>query len=134
VVAAFWFNVITFTGSKDSGFFTLFPLVLFDSFLVGWFPALLFGAFLHFVMFRFGWIKFWQWVLVGAVMAWPLFVAGAWIAKSGMFSILSLGLGLLRNSSTKTWPAAICGAIVASLLRPMAIRWANPLPSARQPA
>jgi len=134
VVGAFWFNVITFTGSKDSGFFTLFPLLLFDSFLVGWFPALLFGAILHFVMFRFGWMKFWEWALVGAGMAWPLFIAGGWIAKSNFLSLFTLGLGLLRNMSSKTWLAAICGAIVALLLRPLAIRWANPLPPVRQPA
>ncbi len=134
VVGAFWFNVITFNGSKDSGFFTLFPLYLFDSFLVGWFPALLFGACLHFVMFRFGWMKFWQWALVGAAIAWPFFIVGGWIAKSGIFFILSFGLGLLRNMSSNTWPAAICGAIVALILHPLAIRWANPLAAAKQPA
>jgi hypothetical protein len=134
VVGAFWFNVITFAGSKDSGFFTLLPLYLFDSFLVGWFPALLFGAFLHFVMFRFDWMKFWQSALVGAVMAWPLFIVGGWIAKSNLFSIFTLGLGLLRNMSSTTWPAAICGAIAALLLRPLAIRWANPLVAAKQTA
>jgi hypothetical protein len=134
VAGAFWFNVITYAGSKESGFFTLFPLYLVDSFLVGWFPALLFGTFLHVVMLRLGWWKSWQWALVGAGMAWSLFVAGGWIAKSGVFSILGLGLAILRGMSNKLWPAAICGAIVALILRPLAIRWANPLAPAKQTA
>ena len=134
VVGAFWFNVISYAVNKESGFFSLLPLYLFDSFLVGWFPALLFGALLHFVMFRFGWMKIWQWALAGAGMAWLLFVVGGWIATSKVFFVFSFGLELLRNMSTKTWPAAICGAVVALILRPLAIRWANPLTVAKQPA
>jgi hypothetical protein len=134
VVGSLWFTAIMCFEAKDLSVFDLYLLFLFDSFLFGWFPALLFGAFLHFVMFRFGWMKFWQWALVGACMAWTFFIAGGWIAKSGFLSILSLGLGFLRNSSSKTWPAAICGAIVALVLRPLAIRWANPLPAGKQTA
>jgi len=130
-----WFMVIMSVESKSWEIFAVFPLYLlwlFDSFLFGWFPALLFGAFLHFVMFRLGWMKVWQWALVGAGMAWALFVAGGWIAKLGIVLILSMGLGLLRNMSSKTWPAAICGAIVALILRPLAIRWVNPLKPLKQ--
>jgi hypothetical protein len=130
VVGAFWFSVIIF--AKDLGFFILLPLYLFDSFLFGWFPALLFGVLLHFVMFRFGWMKFWQWALAGAGTPWPLFIIGAWLAKSGIASILGLGAVILRNMSSKTWPAAVCGAIVALILRPLAIRWANPLSPVKQ--
>jgi hypothetical protein len=137
VVGCVWFMVIVSVESKNWDIFAVFPLYelwLFDSFLFGWFPALLFGMFLHFVMFRFGWLKFWQWALVGACMAWTLFVVGGWMAKSDVLSILSLGLGLLRNGSSHSWPAAICGSIVALVLRPLAIRWANPLAPAKQTA
>jgi len=134
VVGCVWFMVIMSIGSKNWGVLTLFPLLLFDSFLVGWFPALLFGVFLPFVMFRFGWLKFWQWALAGACMAWTLFVVGGWIAKSDALSILGLGLGILRNLASQSWPAAICGSIVAVALRPLAIRWANPLAEAKQTA
>ena len=147
VVGCAWFILVLALSGESEGsvvleghfsdfgaYFYMVLLCLFDSFMVGWFPALLFGAFLHFVMFRFGWMKFWQWALVGAGMAWPLFIVGGWIAKSNFLSIFTIGLGLLRNMSSKTWLAAICGAIVALILRPLAIRWANPLAAAKQPA
>ena len=30
-------------------------------------------------------MKFWQWALVGAAIAWPLLMVGGWIAKSEFF-------------------------------------------------
>jgi hypothetical protein len=140
VVGCVWFIlVLAVSGESEGsvvlvGSLDLLPLLLFDSLMVGWLPALLFGAFLHFVMFRFGWMKFWQWALVGAGMAWPLFIVGGWSAKSNFLSLFALGLGLLRNMSSQTWLAAICGAIVALILCPLATRWANPLAAAKQPA
>ena len=121
VVGCVWFMVVaTMSGESEGavalgghfsdfgGYFSIVLLYLFDSFMVGWFPALLFGAFLHFVMFRFGWMKFWQWALVGAAMAWPLFIVGGSIAKSNFFpssplvwaffAICQARLGRLRSA------------------------------------
>ncbi len=115
VIGALWFTTLMSVQSNEWGIFILFPLNLFDSFLFAWFPALLFGAILHFVMFRLGWMKVWQWALVGG-----------WVARSGALPLLLLGLGILRNLSNWTWPAAICGAITATILHPLARRLADP--------
>jgi hypothetical protein len=111
--------------------FSLFPLYIFDSFLVGWFPALLFGSLLHFLMFRFQWPKLWQWMLSGAGLAWILFWFCGWIAKTGLLSLLVLGIGLLRNLSHQTWPAAIFGAMTAAILHVVAMKWAKPVATAQ---
>jgi len=126
VVGSLWFTAIMYFEAKDLSALGLYPLYFFDSFLVGWFPALLFGSLLQFVMFRFRWTTVWQWMLSGAGLAWILYWLGGWIAKAGLLSLLLLGLGLLRNLSHQTWPAVFCGAVTAAMLRPVAIKWANP--------
>jgi hypothetical protein len=66
---AVWFELAL--AAKESGYqpFALFPLTLFDSFLFGWFPALLFGAILHFWMQKMRWTLLWQWVLSDGLLA-----------------------------------------------------------------
>jgi hypothetical protein len=98
--------------------FALFPLTIFDSFLVGWFPALLFGVLLHDSFERLVWGELWQWILSGAVLAWGLFEIGVLIekVKPEFLSFLLLGLTLLRKGYDSTGAATICGAIVSAVL------------------
>jgi hypothetical protein len=116
-IGALWFSLEMAAKDKDFSNFVLFPLTLFDSFLVGWFPALLFGALLPYIMDRLGWTKFLEWSLGGGFLAWLLFIAGVQLAKidRGLFSILLLGVALFKSMFQQTWPAAICGAIVSAV-------------------
>src|SRR4029077_7710609 len=117
-IGAIWFELAL--AAKDNAHkpFELFPLTILDSFLVGWFPALLFGALLHYSLQRIVWGKLWQWILSGALLAWSLFQIGVLIEKvePEFLSFLLSGLMLLRKAYDHTWPAAICGAIVAAVL------------------
>ena len=83
---------------------------------------------LCFLMFRFAGRNYgngcWQ------AGAWPgfFFIVGGLIEKAGLVSILTLGVGLLKNLSRHTWPAAISGAIAAAdIFTRLAMRWAKPV-------
>jgi hypothetical protein len=125
-VGAVWFELALAAKKPEYPPFGLFQLTIFDSFLFGWFPALLFGALLHYLMQRLHWEKLWQWAVGGGLLAWGLFVAGAQVAKLnvGLFSFLLLGVALLKNISGHTWPAAICGAVVSTVLYFVATKFA----------
>jgi len=116
-IGALWFEYGMPAKNGDYSF-VLLPLTIFDSFLVGWFPALLFGALLHYSMQRLGRMKLWQWLLSGAFLAWGLFSIAAWSEKVDreLLPFLLGGVGLLKNTYGHTWPAAICGAVTASIL------------------
>jgi hypothetical protein len=117
-IGALWFEMgMAVKNGSDHPFASL-PLTIFDSFLVGWFPALLFGALLHYLMQRLGWTKLWQWVLGGTFLAWGLFFAGVQVLKivPGLLSFLLMGVTLLKKVFEQTWPAAICGAIASAVL------------------
>jgi hypothetical protein len=115
---AVWFEWAFAAKANAHKPFALFPLTIFDSFLVGWFPALLFGVLLHYSFERLVGGKLWQWILSGAVLAWGLFEMGVLIEKvePEFLSFLLLGLTLLRKGHDYRWPAAICGTIVSAVL------------------
>jgi len=131
-VGAIWFELAL--AVKDGTYrpFALLPLTIFDSFLVGWFPALFFGALLHFSMQKMRWFKLWQWMLGGGFLAWVLFWLGAWIGKADVafFTLLLLGVTLLKNMMGHAWPAAISGGIVSAILWCVASKLAAISPAA----
>jgi hypothetical protein len=51
-LGALWLARATGNGRHDP--LVALPVTIFDSFLVGWFPALLYGALLHYSMQRLG--------------------------------------------------------------------------------
>jgi hypothetical protein len=125
-IGALWFELAFAAKSGGDHSFELFGLLILDSFLVGWFPALLFGALLHFSMQRLGWMKLWQWTLSGAFLAWGLFFAGVQLLRIDpeLLPFLLMGTTLLKAAFGQTWPAAICGAIVSTVLYCVASRFA----------
>jgi hypothetical protein len=125
-VGAVWFELALAAKDREYSPFALLPLSIFDSFLVGWFPALLFGALLHYLMQQLQWRKLWQWTIGGGFLAWGLFLAGAQAAKPdvGLLRLFFMGITLLKNISGHTWPAAICGAVVSAALYFVAAKFA----------